>query len=276
MTQPLQANIASVNPWFTFKRRLLAWMVIWLLFLGFLFSGIEITIGSLQFKTLSLDRAFIQEWWPFISQGIFITFLLSVVSILCAVLLAFVSAIARLSKIAAFNSLSRLYTSLIRGTPLFLQFLFIYQALPQLGLVIDPFTSSVLALSLNYGAYMSEIFRAGIQAVGVGQVEAASACGFTPRQTMWWIVLPQAFRIIIPDIGNQFVAMPKDTALASAIALEELMGKARAAGLPRQHFFEALVIAARWYWLLTVILSVVQALLEHRLSRSDRNPSPQD
>jgi polar amino acid transport system permease protein len=125
-------------------------------------------------------------------------------------------------------------------------------------------------LSLNYGAYMSEIFRAGIQAVSHGQTEAALALGMTPWQTMRRIVLPQAFRIVIPDIGNQFIAMQKDTALASAIALEELMGRARQAGLPRQHFFEALVVAAVWYWLLTIVLSYFQSRLERRLAQSDR------
>ncbi len=127
-----------------------------------------------------------------------------------------------------------------------------------------------MALSLNYGAYMSEIFRAGIQAVGHGQSEAAAALGMTPWQTMRRIVLPQAFRIITPDIGNQFIAMQKDTSLASAIALLELMGLARQAGGPRSRFFEALIIAAFWYWLMTIVLSYFQARLEHRMARSDR------
>jgi polar amino acid transport system permease protein len=181
--------------------------------------------------------------------------------------LAFLSALAGLSQIAPLSSLSALYVSLMRGTPLFLQFLFIYQALPQLGLVFGSFTSAVLALSLNYGAYMSEIFRAGIQAIPVGQREAAYALGLKPWQTLWCIILPQAFRIVLPDIGNQFIAMQKDTALASAIALQELMGRARQAGLPRQHFFEALVVAALWYWLLTLILSFFQGRLERYLAR---------
>jgi polar amino acid transport system permease protein len=117
---------------------------------------------------------------------------------------------------------------------------------------------------------MSEIFRAGIQAVGQGQSEAAQALGMTSWQTMRRIVLPQAFRIITPDIGNQFIAMQKDTSLASQIALLELMGLARQAGSPRQHFFEALIIAALWYWLLTLVLTFFQTRLEHRMARGDR------
>lgn len=255
----------------SFRFALLSWWVVWLLLLGLLFSGLSLTLGPLRLRTLSLDGAFIREWWRFISAGVIITFELSVVSIICATILAFLSALARLGRVAALSSLAGLYISLMRGTPLFLQFLFIYQALPQVGLVLSSFTSAVVALSLNYGAYMSEIFRAGIQAVAHGQVEAAHALGMTHWQTMRRIVLPQAFRIVIPDIGNQFIAMQKDTALASAIALEELMGRARQAGLPRQHFFEALVVAAVWYWLLTIVLSSVQARIERRLAQSDRN-----
>jgi polar amino acid transport system permease protein len=250
---------------------LVLWWCFWLALLLLLFSGLDIRLGPLRLPTLVVDTAFLAEWWPFITAGLRTTLILSVVSMLCATLLALLAALARLSPIAPLNSLAGLYVSLMRGTPLFLQFIFIYLALPQLGLVLDSFQSAVVALSLNYGAYMSEIFRAGIQAVGHGQSEAAYALGLTPWQTMRRIVLPQAFRIIIPDLGNQFIAMQKDTALASAIALPELMGLARQAGAPRQRLFEALLIAAVWYWLLTIVLSYVQGIIERRLARSDRH-----
>lgn len=246
------------------------WLAVWLALLVFMFSGLQLLWGPIHIHTLTLDWQFIREWWLFISQGVIITLELAVISIILATVVAFATALARISRVPSLSSLAALYTSLIRGTPLFLQFLFIYQALPQLGLVLSSFASAVLALGLNYGAYMSEIFRAGIQAVSVGQTEAASALGMTPWQTMHRIVLPQAIRIVIPDIGNQFIAMQKDTSLASAIALEELTGRARQAGLPRDHFFEALVIAAAWYWLLTIIFSYFQARLEHQMAHSDR------
>lgn len=255
---------------FPFRVSLGLWWGIWLLLLVLMFSGISLALGPVRLKAITIDSAFIAEWWLFISQGVIITFELSVISILCATVLALLAALARLSRVAPIASFAGLYVSLMRGTPLFLQFIFIYQALPQLGLLLTSFTSAVVALSLNYGAYMSEIFRAGIQAVGRGQTEAAYALGMTPWKTMQRIVLPQAFRIITPDIGNQFIAMQKDTALASAIALEELMGRARQAGAPRHHFFEALIVAAVWYWLLTVVLSFFQTRLERRMARSDR------
>ena len=259
-------------PRIPFEIRLVIWWCAWLLILLFLFSGGLIAIGPLQIKTIALDWAFIGEWWPFISKGVIITFELSILSMICAVVLALSAALARLSRVASINSFASLYVSLMRGTPLFLQFIFIYSALPQFGprFVLAAFPSAVLALSLNYGAYMSEIFRAGIQAVGRGQIEAAYALGMTPWQTMRRIILPQALRIITPDIGNQFIAMQKDTSLASAITLLELMGLAHQAGAPRQHYFEALVVAAIWYWLMTIVLSYFQRKLEHRMARSDR------
>jgi polar amino acid transport system permease protein len=268
----LHQPIARRWPRLPFELRLVIWWCVWLLILLFLFSGGLIAIGPIQIKTIALDWAFIAEWWPFISKGVIITFELSILSMICAVVLALSAALARLSRVASINSFASLYVSLMRGTPLFLQFIFIYSALPQFGprFVLAAFPSAVLALSLNYGAYMSEIFRAGIQAVGRGQIEAAYALGMTPWQTMRRIVLPQALRIITPDIGNQFIAMQKDTSLASAITLLELMGLAHQAGAPRQHYFEALVVAAIWYWLMTIVLSYFQRKLEHRMARSDR------
>jgi polar amino acid transport system permease protein len=266
----LQAPVVRRRSGDRFRPMLIAWWAFWLLALLFMFSGVRFAIGPIQIKTLTLDWSFIAIWWLFISRGVIVTFELSIISIICAIVLALLAALARLSRAASINSLASLYVSLMRGTPLFLQFIFIYSALPQLGLVLSAFPSAVLALSLNYGAYMSEIFRAGIQAVGPGQTEAAYALGMTPWQTMRRIVLPQALRIITPDIGNQFIAMQKDTSLASAITLLELMGLARQAGAPRQHFFEALVVAAVWYWLMTIILSYFQGKLEHRMARSDR------
>jgi polar amino acid transport system permease protein len=255
-----------------FRIMLIGWWILWLLVLLFFFSGARFSIGPITIRTIALDWGFIATWWPFISRGVIVTFELSIISIICAIVLALLAALARLSRIAPLNSLAGLYVSLMRGTPLFLQFIFIYQALPQFGprFVLSSFQSVVLALSLNYGAYMSEIFRACIQAVALVQTEAAAALGMTPWQTMRRIVLPQALRIITPDIGNQFIAMQKDTSLASAITLLELMGLARQAGAPRQRFFEALVVAAVWYWLMTIVLSYFQGKLEHRMARGDR------
>lgn len=253
-----------------FSLRVRLWLLLWLGLIVFFFSGLQLNIGPLHIKSISLDWAFIGKWWQFISWGALTTIQLALFAIIGATVLALSSALARLSHYAPLVSLSGLYISLFRGTPLFLQMFIVYFGLAQLGLVLDGFTAAVAVLSLNYGAYMSEIFRAGIQAVSRGQVEAASALGMTSAQTMRRIVLPQALRIITPDIGNQFIAMQKDTSLASAITVTELAGRARQAGSPNNRFFEALIVAALWYWLLTIIFSFLQEQLERRMARSDR------
>jgi polar amino acid transport system permease protein len=266
-TQPgAAAPPAARRTRLTFATRSRLWLLFWLAIVALFFSGAQ--LGPL--RTIRLDWAFIGEWWPFISQGLLITIQLASLAIIGATAMALLSALARLSPYAPISSLAGLYISLFRGTPLFLQMVIVYFGLPQVGLILDAFSSAVIVLSLNYGAYMSEIFRAGIQAVSRGQVEAAAALGMTPAQTMRRIVLPQAVRIITPDIGNQFIAMQKDTSLASAITVTELAGRARQAGQPRNHYFEALIVAALWYWLLTIIFSFLQEILERRMARSDR------
>lgn len=253
-----------------FSLRVRLWWLLWLGLVVLFFSGIELNLGPLHIRTIDLDWAFVAKWWRFISLGALTTIQLAFFAIIGATVLALLSALSRLSPFAPLVSLSGLYISLFRGTPLFLQMFIVYFGLAQIGLVLTGFTAAVVVLSLNYGAYMSEIFRAGIQAVSRGQVEAASALGMTPAQTMRRIVLPQALRIITPDIGNQFIAMQKDTALASAITVTELAGRARQAGSPNNRFFEALIVAALWYWLLTIIFSFLQEQLERRMARSDR------
>lgn len=266
----IPAGIRRRSPGDRFRVAMIGWSACWLLILLFVFSGIRFSIGPFEIRTLALDWTFIGEWWLFISRGVIVTFGLSIVSMVCAVVLALAAALARLSRVAPLNSFASLYVSLMRGTPMILQLAFIYYGLARLGWVLPAFSAAVLALSLNYGAYMSEIFRAGIQAVGRGQSEAAAALGMTPWQTMRRIVLPQALRIITPDIGNQFVGMPKDTALAHTITLLELMGLAKQAGSPNNRYFEALVVASAWYWLITITLTYFQSKLEHRMSRGDR------
>ena len=131
--------------------------------------------------------------------------------------------------------------------------------------------AGVIALGLNYGAYMSEIFRAGLSSVGKGQREAAQAIGMTPTQTMTRIVLPQALRFAIPPTGNEFIAMTKDSALISATGfVHELMWRATKVGRAQFHSLEALIMAAVFYWMMTLVLSAVQSRIEARLSKGER------
>ena len=159
------------------------------------------------------------------------------------------------------------YTSFFRGTPLLLQTMLIYLGLPQLGLVIDAIPAGIIALSLCYGAYMAEIFRAGILAVPRGQSEAALSLGLKPAEVTWLVVLPQAMRLIIPPTGNQFIAMLKDSTLVSVIGVWELMYLARTQGQTEFRHVEMLITASAIYWLMSIVLELGQAKLERSFNR---------
>jgi polar amino acid transport system permease protein len=221
-------------------------------------------------RRFNLDIAFMGSWFGFIMKGSFITFYVAAASILLATVLALLGALGRLSKNPIFNASSGFYISLIRGTPLLVQIYIWYLGLPRLGIVLDPRVAGILALGVCYGAYMTEIFRAGIQAISLGQREAAQALGMSSGQTFRRIVLPQAFRVVIPPIGNEFIAMMKDSSLVSIMAVQELTWRANKVG--RQYFrgMETFIIAAAFYWILTVIFQLLQGRLEEYLARGER------
>src|SRR5262245_31958673 len=156
-------------------RRSRIWRAKFLLTWAVIIAGLIVFI----FATVHLDTVFIQRVVPFILGGVPVTLLLSAVSILIATVLAALGSLARTSRNPYFNGIASFYVSFFRGTPLLLQILFIYLALPQAGIVLDPIPTAIAALSLNYGAYMTEVFRSGIQAVPHGQTEAAESLGMT-------------------------------------------------------------------------------------------------
>ena len=233
----------------------------WVVLIGLILIGLGVT-GN-------IDTGFVAEWGPFIIGGTGLTVLISVVSIAIATVLALLGAFGRLSPNPYVNGIASLYVSLARGTPLIVQILFVYLALPQVGIILPAIPAGLIALSFNYGAYMTEIFRAGIQAVHRGQREAAQALGMSDRLVMRRIVLPQAIRIVIPAIGNEFIAMIKDSSLVSILAVEELLFRARLVGQQNFRSLEALIIAAAIYWILTIAFSQVQQRLERRMARGD-------
>ena len=250
--------------------------------------GIFAVLGFL-FWAADFDRAWIRDNIWFITRGLVFTLLMAAFGILLAVILALVGALGRLSRNPIAYGISGFYTSFFRGTPLIVQLYLFYLAMPQTARNLfdrfpnflpesfgDFFTWSsfqvgVLVLGLNYGAYMTEIFRAGIQSVSHGQSEAADALGMTYRQKMRRVVLPQAFRVVIPPTGNEFIAMMKDTALVailgSSIESMELFRRAQLVGNADVRPLEALVTAAGIYWALTAIFTFFQSRLERRVSR---------
>lgn len=240
----------------------LVFFLTWLIFVG----GLALAIAS----TGRIDPEFIAKYAPLFLGGVPLTIFVSIMSIIFAVGFAVLGALGRISTKAPVYAVATLYVSLVRGTPLVVQIFFVYAALPQFGIVLPPIIAGIFALSFNYGAYMTEIFRAGIQAIPRGQLEAAGALGMTDSHTMRRIILPQAVRIVIPAIGNEFIAMIKDSALVSFVSLQELFWRTRTIGSAQFKSFETLIFAAVVYWLLTIVFSLVQERLEKRMAESDR------
>jgi len=248
----------------------ISWIFL-LLILLYLFSGTSLSIGGIQLKTIKLDGQFIRENLSFVASGVGVTIGISLLSILLAMTLALMAALGRLSSFPPVYALSTFYVSLIRGTPLYLQIFFFFLALPQLGIILPGLWAGVLALGLNYGAYESEVFRAALSSVGRGQREAAMAIGMTNGQMMRRIVLPQALRFAIPPMGNDYISMLKDSALVAATGfVHELMWRAIKVGRATFHNLEALIMAAFFYWIMTLVFSSIQARIEARLARGDR------
>lgn len=238
-------------------------IIVWLALIALIGGGAWIASGA-EFEFVLTSGPVI------IFQGAPMTILVAALSISFATVLAVLGALMRLSTNPILNAIGSFYVSLFRGTPLLLQIYFIYFALPQLNIVLPAVPAGVAALSLNYGAYMTEIFRAGIQAVPRGQREAAQALGMRENLLMRRIVLPQAVRIVVPAIGNEFIAMIKDSALVSIITVHETLFLAQRIGRSAFEPVAALIIAGAVYWTLTIIFSFFQERLERRLARSDR------
>jgi ectoine/hydroxyectoine ABC transporter permease protein EhuD len=171
----------------------------------------------------TFDLTLAQESLPALLEGLKITVELTFIVLAISLVLGIFVALSRLSKSRVLSTVTGFYVDFMRATPLLLQLIYIYFVLPTIGIRPDPFVAGVVGLSLNYAAYLSEVYRSGIQAIPRGQLDAAAALGMRPSVTMRRIVLPQAIRIVIPTLGNYFVALFKDTSLASALTLQELL-----------------------------------------------------
>jgi polar amino acid transport system permease protein len=226
------------------------------------------TLLMLFFYSFNLSLAFIARKVGFmISQGVVTTLYISAISIAIATAIALAGAIAKLSKNGVIYGLATFYTSLFRGLPLLMQIYIIYLGLPQVGYVIGAIPAGILALSLCYGAYMTEIFRAGIESIHRGQTEGATALGLSPNQTMFLVVLPQAMRVIVPPTGNQFIAMLKDSSLVSVVGVWEIMYLARTQGQTEFRHIEMLITASMIYWILSIGLEFLQSRIEAHFGR---------
>jgi polar amino acid transport system permease protein len=211
---------------------------------------------------------------PYILAGVGLTIALTLVAMAFGLPLGLALALARQSGIAALARAARTYVWLFRGTPLLVQLVIVYTALPLFGLKFSVWTSAVLALSLNEGAYLSEIVRSGFAGVPAGQRDAAMALGLSPWQTLRRVTLPQATRLMLPPIGNSVNALLKATSLTSVISMEELMRRSQVVMQRDFQVLELLAVATVWYLALTTVWELVQVRLERRFGRGHLPTAP--
>ena len=205
---------------------------------------------------------------PAMLQGAQFTVLFTVASLFFGFILALLVAALRLTRSKIVNALARGYVSAIRGTPLLVQIYLIYFGLPSLGVALEPIPAGILALSLNVGAYLSESLRGAIQGVEGGQWDAARSLGLSWGQTLRFIVLPQAFRVALPSVGNSAIGLVKDTSLVSVITVTELLRATQEAIASSFQPLPLYISAALVYWIISSLLGLLQGRLERRFNRS--------
>ena len=218
----------------------------------------------------NIERLLVKYGMNFVN-GLGTTLLLALVSVSIGCVIGAFVAIMRLSKSKILNTIAAVYTEIIRDTPLLLQLYFFYFLLPDLlpAMRLSKFTCIAVALVINSGAYMSEVFRSGIQSVDRGQTEAARSLGLSASQTMTRIVLPQAFKNVLPAMCNEFVAVTKETSLASTFYVGDLMTQYQTISGKTYLVIEPLVIIGVIYFVVTFTMSKLIAVLERRLKSGD-------
>lgn len=204
----------------------------------------------------------------YILGGVATTVWLTLAAIAGGMVLGTVLALARLSSHAWLNGPAHFYIWLFRGTPLLVQLIIIYTGLPQMGLKLSVIESALLGLILNEAAYLAEIIRGGIQSISTGQTNAARAMGFTGPQTLRYIVMPQAMRLIMPTLGNSINGLLKTTSVTSVISMEELLRRTQVLIQEKFMVLELFLVAALYYLLLTTLWDFVQRRIERHYGRA--------
>ena len=223
-------------------------------------------------EIMNFDVELIVRSFPLLLAGAAVTVQITALSVGFGLLIGMFVGIARISKLLPVRAAAAVYVDFIRGTPLLVQIFLIYFALPiLLGARIDPFIAAITACSINSGAYVAEIFRAGIQSIDKGQMEAGRSLGMTWSQTMRHIIMPQAFKRIIPPLGNEFIAMLKDSSLVSVIGFEELTRRGQLIIARTYGSFEIWLTVAFIYLIMTFAISRLVAYLERRYKIDDKH-----
>lgn len=221
-----------------------------------------------------LDFSPVLKQLPRFLNGALITLLFGVVTILGGTILGFIINLGSLSKHKWLRALTAFYISIFRGTPSLIQLYICFYGIPLvLGFTVNPFAAGMVALSLNSSAYVAEIFRSGIQAVDIGQSEAARSLGLSKRYTMIHVIFPQAFRNILPAIGNEFITLIKESSIVSLIGISDITHISDLVKASTYKVFESLIVAALIYFIITTSLTFLIRLLEKKLSHGKRKKS---
>jgi His/Glu/Gln/Arg/opine family amino acid ABC transporter permease subunit len=210
-----------------------------------------------------LNLEVVWDYGPVFLRGLMITIILTGIVIVVAGTAAIPIAMARLAKARLIRWPADFYVEFVRATPLILQLIYIYYVLPSAGVRLNPFAAAIIGLSINYSAYMSEVYRSGIQAVSRGQIEAATALGIGYLTMFRKIIFPQAFRVVLPALGNYLIALFKDTALASVVTVQELMFSGQIIAARNYQYFTVYTVTAILYF----AVSYPSALLVRRIER---------
>ncbi len=226
--------------------------------------AVTVIIGTVVFKPDPFA-----EILAFIADGLVVTFQITIVSMTFALVLGLIAGLGRTAERSWINILSSLYVEIIRGIPLLAQLFWIYYALSRF-IRLGPNVSAVLGLTICYGAYIGETFRGGIQSISKGQMEAARALGLSRGQAMRYVIIPQAIRVILPPVGNEFIAMLKDSSLVSVLAISDMLRRGREYASRTFAYFETYTLVALVYLLVTLIFSRVVYYIEQGMSREKK------
>lgn len=229
-----------------------------------------LSIGNLELGGKKLNFTFLGKYSEYYLKGVELTIVLALGAVLFGTLLGLGLTLSRRSRIKPISYIATAYVEFVRGTPLLVQIYIIYIGLPKLiGVDIPDMAIGAIALALNSGAYISEIIRAGIEAVDKGQMEAARSLGMSQRLSMFEIIIPQAFKNILPALGNEFVSIIKESSMVSVIGVAELMYNASIVRGNTALGLEPIIVAAVMYFILTFSLTRVLGYVERRMKASD-------
>lgn len=208
---------------------------------------------------------FLSEYYQMYIDATITTLEISLLALLAGLMLGIVICIAKVGTIKIFKLLATVYVEIIRNTPILVQILIIYFALPEIGIKFSPFMSAIIALSLNSAAYVSEIFRAGINSIDKGQMEAGRSLGLSYYQTMKLIILPQAFKNSLPALGNEFISLVKESSIVYFVGVTDIMFAANSIKNATYETFGPYLVAALIYFVITSVLSYAVKGVEKKL-----------